>query len=181
MKILLIAGHGGKEFGAIGPTEVPEKNINIAIANYLKEILEKKGAIVVMTRNNDEYVDLYERVRIANKKEAEILISIHNNSLPDGKNPYLIHGTSSYYYHDFSKPLAQCIQNSLLLTTGFPDHGVQNASFVLTRPTMPVSVLLEIGFMINPFEYEMLLNKNNQKKYAMAIVDGIEKYLKSIK
>ena len=176
-KIIAIdAGHGGKELGSVGPTQVPEKDINLAIALYLKNILEKKGAIVVLTREEDNFVGLYKRVEIANAHDADILISIHNNALPDGQNPYVIHGTSTYYYHEQALDLANIVQNELLKATGFINHGVKHGSLVLTRPSMPMSILVEVGFMINPFEYEQLLVPNNQKAYAMAICDGLRKY-----
>ena len=142
----------------------------------IKNILEKKGAIVVLTREEDNFVGLYKRVEIANAHDADILISIHNNALPDGQNPYVIHGTSTYYYHEQALDLANIVQNELLKATGFINHGVKHGSLVLTRPSMPMSILVEVGFMINPFEYEQLLVPNNQKAYAMAICDGLRKY-----
>ena len=129
-----------------------------------------------MTRENDDFIGLYERVKIAQQNDADVLISIHNNALPDGQNPYEIHGTSTYYYQKQALPLAQNIQKNLLVATGFQDHGIRHGSLVLTRPSLPVSILIEVGFMINPFEYEKLLNPINQKAYARAIGHGLEKY-----
>jgi len=178
-KIIVIdAGHGGKEAGAMGPTEVPEKNINLEISKYLKQELEKNGATVVMTRDEDNYVDLYKRVDIAKKYDADILVSVHNNSLPDGKNPYEEHGTTTYYYHSQAENLANKVQQNLVKATQFDDKGIKHGSFVLTRPTMPVCILVEVGFMINPFEYEKLLMPKYQKIYALGIANGIKEYFK---
>ncbi len=179
-KIIVIdPGHGGKECGAIGPTEVPEKDLNLKISKYLKEELIKAGAHVYMTRENDEYVDLYDRVEFAKKKNADALISIHNNALPDGQNPYITHGTETYYFQPQSKVLAQSVQKNLIEANGFNDLGVKYGSLVLTRPTTPVSILVEVGFMINPYEYEELLKPENQQKYAVGIKNGIVEYFKN--
>jgi len=179
-KIICIdAGHGGTELGSVGPTGVPEKIINLAIAQNLKEILEEKGAKVIMTRTSDEDVGLYDRVDIANLNEAQVIISIHNNALPDGKNPYIEHGTSTYYYHSQSLPLAKSIQQSLVPVMGFKDLGVLYSSFVLTRPTEALSVLVEVGFMINPDEYNLLITPEFQEKAAIGISQGLENFFLS--
>ena len=176
--IVIDPGHGGKECGAMGPTEVPEKTINLEISKYLKQELEKSGATVIMTRSTDDYVDLYKRVDIAKKADADLLISVHNNSLPDGKNPYEEHGTTTYYYHAQAAKLANKVQQGMVNSTGFDDKGIKYGSFVLTRSTMPLSILVEVGFMINPFEYEKLLMPKYQKIYASGIANGIKEYFK---
>ena len=176
--IVIDPGHGGKEFGSIGPTGIAEKEINLKISKYLKELLVAQGAKVIMTRTEDQFVKLYDRIEIARKANADILVSIHNNALPDGQNPYIIHGTSTYYYQPQAFKLAKCIQNNLLKSTGFKDNGIRHGNFAITRTSMPVSVLVEIGFMINPFEYEKLLIPVNQKSYAEGIKNGIEEYFK---
>lgn len=175
--ICLDAGHGGDEKGALGPTGIPEKTINLGITGKLRNILEQKGARVIMTRDSDKDVGLNDRINIANSNEAQIIISIHNNSLPDGRNPYEDHGTSSYYYHPQSLPLAKTLQQSLAETTSFKDFGVFYDSLMLTRPSEALSVLLEIGFMINPDEYNLLITPEFQEKTAQGIAQGLENFL----
>jgi len=161
-----------------------ERNQTLMLENtqrelaHLKQKLEKNGATVVMTRDEDNYVDLYKRVDIAKKYDADILVSVHNNSLPDGKNPYEEHGTTTYYYHSQAENLANKVQQNLVKATQFDDKGIKHGSFVLTRPTMPVCILVEVGFMINPFEYEKLLMPKYQKIYALGIANGIKEYFK---
>lgn len=176
--IVIDPGHGGKECGSIGPTGIPEKDINLKIALYLKTLLEEKGAIVFMTREGDNFVGLYERVDFAREKKADILLSIHNNALPDGQNPYITHGTTTYYYQPQAKNFADIMQNALLKRTGFNNLGTKNGNFVLTRPSMPISLLVEVGFMINPFEYEKLIDENFQKQCALGLKEGLENYFK---
>ncbi len=175
--ICLDPGHGGKEDGAVGPTGITEKEINLAIALKLQKILNKKGANVVMTRTTDQFVALDKRVKISKDNDADILLSIHNNSLPDGRNPYKHHGTSTYYYHSQALPLTKTIHSALLEDLNFKDFGVFWSSFVLTRPHEALSVLLEIGFMINPDEYSLITQSKFQDKIADSIARGLEYFL----
>lgn len=177
--IAIDPGHGGEELGSVGPTEVPEKTVNLAISNYLKTELEQLGAKVVMTRtNDDENPDLYERSKIAKDNGALILLSIHNNALPDGKDPYETHGSSVYYYHPQALELAKNIQEAMVNELKLKDLGVKWGSLALTRPAEPVSILIEVAFMINPYEYAKLITPEFQKKSAISIKDGLIKYLK---
>lgn len=175
--IAVDAGHGGSELGSVGPTGIFEKDINLAIANMLKNKLEQAGAKVIMTRTDDSYVDLYKRVEIAKNANAKILISIHNNALPDGKNPYVDHGSSTYYYQPQSLTLATSLQKSLVQELNFKDYGVYSKSLVLARPNEMLAVLVEVGFMIYPDEYELLIKPEFQEKAASAIYSGILNFL----
>lgn len=178
-KIIAIdAGHGGEEAGSIGPTRVPEKEINLAIAKYLRDELEKAGAKVIMTRESDIKVPIFDRPKIAAKNNADILISVHNNALPDGQNPYEVHGTTTYYYHPQSLALAKSVQKSMIQELELKDLGVKCGSLVLTRPTEQPSILVEVAFMIHPEEYMLLTTEEFQKKSAKAVKDGIEEFFR---
>ncbi|OGI02048.1 MAG: hypothetical protein A2Y25_04110 [Candidatus Melainabacteria bacterium GWF2_37_15] len=177
INICIDPGHGGKEKGVVGPTGIPEKQVNLEIANKLKTLLEKKGANVIMTRTIDEDVEIYDRVKFANNKDAQIFLSIHNNSLPDGRNPYQEHGTSTYYYHSQSLPMAKILHKALLEDVMFNDFGIFWDSLVVTRPQEFLSVLLETGFMINPDEYALLTKPEFQDKIAASIVRGLEYFM----
>ena len=171
------AGHGGKELGTVGPTRIPEKDVNLAISKYLKCELEKRGAVVIMTREEDNFVGLYERPDIANASNAIISISIHSNSMVD-ENPFIKHGTSVFYYNAHAKNLAETIKVSLVNDLGLKDDGTRYGNFVLTRPTMPVSVLVEVAYMPNLDEYELLTDENFQRKVAASVAKSLEKYMK---
>ncbi|OGI19642.1 MAG: hypothetical protein A2287_03525 [Candidatus Melainabacteria bacterium RIFOXYA12_FULL_32_12] len=179
--ITIDPGHGGTELGSVGPTGVPEKTINLEIAKFLKQELENNGAKVIMTRNTDKNVGLYERIKIANDANSLILLSIHNNALPDGRDPYKEHGSSTYYYHSQALPLTKSIQKSLVQNLGLKDFGIFWDSLALTRPHKPIAVLVEIGFMINPDEYTLLTDQKFQEKSAKAIYMGLEDFLKTYK
>ena len=108
--IVIDAGHGGSEKGAIGCLGDEEKILNLKIALELQKQLEELGANVIMTRECDGAVSLEDRVKIAKENNANIFVSIHLNSIGDIKMD--IHknkGTSVYYYNPSSKALAQSV------------------------------------------------------------------------
>jgi N-acetylmuramoyl-L-alanine amidase len=140
--IVLDPGHASDP-GAIGPTGLTEAEANLGIALALRTELEKRGAKVVMTRTGMSHVDLYDRPVIAKMADADLFVSIHNNALPDGVNPFVNHGVSTYYYHPHSLGLARSIHTRLLKTTGMPDFGFYHGNLAVARPTQYPAVLVE--------------------------------------
>lgn|SRR5574341_191169 len=180
LKICVDAGHS-EDNGAIGPTGLTEKEVNLQIAKKLKNILERNGASVIMTRSGMEHVPLYQRPKVALESKADIFISIHNNSHPDGINPMVYNGTSIYYYHPQSELLAEKIHKYLVSNLGIPDQGLYQANFAVLRPPQYLSVLVESAFMIVP-EQEMLLRTDLfQNKVARAIYLGLSEFLQTVK
>ncbi len=177
--VVVDPGHGGAEAGACA-FGLEEKNINLKISKLLKRELEKRGAKVYLTRKKDVKTGLYDRVQFSKEKNADILLSIHQNSLANPKDIVNKHGVGTYYYHNQSKPLAQAIQNNLIKATNFKDDKVNHASFALTRPTNAISVLIECGYIIRKEEAQKLADKNFQKIVARAIVKGCEDYLRDL-
>lgn len=178
IKVCIDPGHGGSEKGSIGCSGLPESQVNLDIATKVKACLDALGATVIMTRTSQrENPLLSERVRIATDSNADFLISIHNNSLPDGRDPWQEHGTSSYWYYPQSIELAKYLKNSIKTAGNFVDLGARYQNLALARgPAMP-SVLLEIGFMINPDEFAQLIDPQFQSKIAQAIAVGLKNYL----
>lgn len=181
ISIFVDAGHGGSEKGAVGPTRTNEKDINLAISNFLVQLLKNSGANVITSRTEDIKVGLQERVDIAKENNTIISISIHNNSLPNGRDPYVNHGTEVHYYNENAKMLAEIINRNLALDLNLKDNGVHKSSFVLTRSTSPISILVEVAYMINPEEYILLQNTQFQKNVAKSIKKSIENYIIMIK
>lgn len=179
LKIVVDAGHGGKEFGAIGGCGHKEKDINLFIAKKLQRELTNRGVKVIMTREEDVDLSLTDRVKIAKDKDAALLISIHANALSDGADPLKNRGTSVYYYHNQAKPLAESILASMTCEIGTQNDKIRQGSLALVRPTSSVSVLIEVAYMINPDDYECLLNNDFQTNCAKAIADGIENFIKN--
>lgn len=178
LKIAIDAGHGGTELGAIGCLNDNEKDVNLEISKILKEKLETNGANVIMTREDDSFVGLNDRVEIANKNNAQIFISIHNNALPDSAAHLKSTGSETYYFHPQSKELAKDVVESLAKETGFKNNGAKAQSFAVVRNTNCPAILVEVGYIINPEDNAKLIDKNYQNKIAEAILHGLENYLK---
>lgn len=178
VKILLDPGHGGAETGAKGPTGYPEKDINLVISQLVRSQLEQRGAIVYTTRDSDKDVSLPERVSMIDKLQPAIAISLHYNALPDGGDAMNTKGLSAFWYHPQAHNLAVFLHNYLVKHLNRPDYGVYWNNLALTRPTTAPSVLLELGFMINPTEFEWIVNPQEQQKLAQAIADGVTEWFR---
>ncbi len=179
-RIVIDPGHS-PDPGAIGPTRLTESVANLNIALQLKKELEKKGAIVIMTRDDMSPLPLYDRPKIANSVDADLFISIHNNALPDGVNPQNNNGVSTYYYHLHSLDLAKAIQQEIIKGTGFNNYGLYHGNLAVNRPTQYPAVLVECAFIILPEHEALLKTEKFQKKVARSIRKGIERFLKKYK
>jgi N-acetylmuramoyl-L-alanine amidase len=163
--------------GAIGPTGLREAEANLAVATQVQRLLEAAGARVLMTRTTDAPIDLWPRVQLAEHANADVLLSIHNNALPDGLNPFVNNGTSVYYNQPRSAPLARAIQAELVRRLGIRDLGFGRGDLALVRGTWMPSVLTEGLFMMLPDQEAALRSPEGQRQYAQAVVDGLRKYL----
>ncbi len=179
LKICIDPGHGGSEKGAIGLSGIKESRLNLDIAQKVIMLLKQHGATVYSTRtDNKTYLDLYDRVNYALEHNSDMLISIHNNSLPDGRNPLTEHGTSTYWYQIQSLNLARSLKHSLVKTINLPDYGTRYQSLALNRTSNILAVLVEVGFVINPDDLTKLINPGFQDKIALGIYQGIYDYIK---
>ncbi len=174
LTIVVDAGHGGAEKGAIGCLGDKEKDINLSIANELKKLLELKGANVIMTRECDGEISLEDRVKLAKDNDANIFISIHLNSIGDIKmDVHKNRGTSVFYYNQNSKELAKILEDSVSKALGTRKDGTKTASFAVIRPTDYIGVLLEVAYMTNPMDSVLYTKEDFSYEAAKAIVDGI--------
>jgi N-acetylmuramoyl-L-alanine amidase len=179
IKILLDPGHGGAETGSVGPTGYPEKAVNLVVSKLVQEQLLARGATVYMTREDDREVSLQERVAMIDKLKPAIAISIHYNALPDGGDAMNTQGIGAFWYNTQAHSLAMFLHNYLVQELGRPSYGVFWNNLALTRPHTTPSVLLELGFMINPEEFEWVVSPQEQQKLAEAIADGITEWFGS--
>lgn len=180
IKITIDAGHGGNEYGAIGCLGTKEKDINLSIAKSLKNKLIKSGAYVIMTRDNDKYVSLSDRVKISNNANSQIFISIHNNALPDSLANQKRTGSEVYYFYPQSKQLAEDVLDGITAKAKTNNNGIKQQSFAVIRNTQSPSILIELTYIINPEDNSKLINKNFQNSLADGIVKGLEKYLNDL-
>ena len=176
-KIIAIdPGHGGWEKGSQGFGLISEKDVNLQISHKLAKILEKQGAKPVLLRTTDIAMGIYDRPDLAAKHNADILLSIHNNAIPDGRDPLIEHGTSCYYYHPMAFPLAETIHNKLLKDLKHPNFGLYYDNLALPREHRMPTILIEIAFMIHPDEYLQLIDENYQLKAADSIANGVKEF-----
>lgn len=174
---LIVVDPGHPPVGAKGPTGLREAEANLAVALRVRSLLERAGARVVMTRVSDSSVGLRPRIRLADSIDAELLVSIHNNALPDGVNPFVAHGSSVFYFHPRSLPLARDIQRALVRRLQLRNLGVSRGNLALTRPTWMPAVLTEGLFIMMPEQEAVLRTPEGQQLYALAVVEGIEAFL----
>ncbi len=183
--VVLDAGHGGKDPGANG-CNLDEKDVNLAVALKVGEILKKNGIRVVYTRTNDTFVELDDRPNIANMYNASVFVSIHCNSNVSSSPS----GTETYCYYPLSNPqlfmqkderynLALRIQQAMVKELGLNDRGVKQANFAVLRETEMPSALVEMGFISNPTEGALLGQNSCRNKAAEAIAAAIADYMES--
>ena len=177
-KILLDPGHGGKDSGAVGPNGYTEKEANLYAAKLLANELAMRGALVYLSRESDIFIELSDRQTIIDNLEPTLALSVHHNSLPDGGNPDT-KGFSTYWYHAQAQSLAISLHNYVVKDTGRPSYGIFWNNLALARPASAPSVLLELGFMSNPSEFELIADPLEQQKMARSIADGVTKWLQS--
>lgn len=204
-KIIIDCGHGGQDTGAKGCATTVEKDLTRTLGQQLSQVLKKKGYTVVMTRKSDEFVELDKRTLIANKARPDLLISIHANYSTNPKAA----GIETYYYDtkllrtlhsdsydsvikmmsdnlaNLSKELAQSVHKEVVANTrtkaNTADRKVKTAvSQMLIGSTMP-AILLEVGFISNPQEAELLKDPEYQRLVVEGMSQGIAQFLSKIK
>jgi N-acetylmuramoyl-L-alanine amidase len=187
--IALDAGHGGPDGGAVGYDGLIEKDITLPITLYLRDYLQQSGAVVVVTREDDRDLaqeetkslrlrkteDLIERVKMIKESDAELLVSIHLNSIPAPQ----WYGAQTFFKsgRDESKKLAYFIQDQIIQNLNNTTRQIKSIRnvYLLEANEVP-SALVEVGFLSNPQEAELLRTEMYQKKVAASIYEGILRY-----
>ncbi len=174
--IVLDPGH--PPLGAKGPTGLEEPVATLAVALKAKQLLEGAGATVLLTRVDATPVELFPRTRFAELHDADVLVSIHANALPDGVNPFTSSGTSVYYFQPRSTALARELDRALVAELGVRDLGMGRGDYALVRPTWMPAALTEGLFIMIPEQEAMLASDAGQWRYARGIARGIENFLR---
>lgn len=185
--VVVDAGHGEPDGGAVGINGTIEKDINLQIALKLREVLENRGVRVIMTRTDDNSIcdnsartlhekkvsDMHNRLEIINTSGADLFLSIHMNSFSDPKSG----GLHVFYSrnHPEAEETATLIQESIAELTGAKTHAVKTASdtlFLMKNP-IPPAILIECGFISNLEEEKLLNDDNYQSKIAFSIANAV--------
>lgn len=176
-KIILDAGHGGSDYGAIREG-INEKDITLDITHRVDAILRSKGYKTALTRADDTYVSLEERAEFSENEQPEVFVSIHVNSAVS-TDPS---GIETHWYHDNSKSLAEIVHKHM--TKQIPssiDRGLFKSKFYVINHTTVPAILCEIGFLSNDAERNELITETRKQKTAKAIAEGIIEYIKRYK
>jgi N-acetylmuramoyl-L-alanine amidase len=188
-KIALDPGHGGPDGGARSKEGLIEKDVNLAITLHLRDYLQEAGALVVMTREDDKDLaqsstkgyskrkteDLINRAQFITEQKSDMFVSIHLNSIPSTQ----WWGAQTFFYpsHRDSAMLAALIQDEIKRNLKNTDRVAKPADNVYLLKTLKIpSALVEVGFLSNPAEADLLESPAYQKKLAASIYQGILRY-----
>ncbi len=188
LAVIVDAGHGEPDGGAVGAGGSVESTLNLKIAQKLKEVLMGKGIDVIMTRNDESGLldektgkwskteDMRQRMSIMKDTDAQLFISIHMNHFTQPK----VHGLRVFYAknHAEIKDLAEAVQSKIADITGAKTStvGAADSGLFLMKSPPVAAMLIECGFLSNPQEEKKLNNEEYQAKIAWAIADAVENY-----
>src|SRR5690625_2782776 len=165
--IVLDAGHGGKDGGAVGVNGTIEKDITYLTAEHIKQELQKYDAKVQFTRMGDIFVELEDRVLM---EYADLFISIHY----DGFESEEVNGITTYYYHQRDERVARTIHQKIMNEEmDARDRGVSHGDYYVLRENQVPAVLLELGYITNPQDEERMNQEDFQQHIAQAVADGV--------
>ena len=173
-KVVLDAGHGGSDYGAIREG-INEKDITLDVTQRVASILKSKGYKVALTRSDDTFVSLQDRVEFSENEAPEIFVSIHVNSAVATEPK----GIETHYYHDYSNELAKTVHSHLMKEIDTKDRGLVKSKFYVINHTTVPAILVEMGFISNEEERAELISDKRKQKTAKAIAEGIIEYCKS--
>jgi len=184
--VAIDAGHGGPDPGAVGPSGVLEKDVTLAIALKLEEVLKQAGIETVMTRTGDydlvrgeevphrQRADLIRRAELVNHSGAQLLLSLHANSFPDpawsGAQTFYLEGD------ELSFVLATHVQTAMvreLRDLGPNRRRPASADLRILRDVHVPAVVVEVGFLSNPSEERLLRQEDYQARVAQAVANGV--------
>lgn len=167
--VVLDAGHGAHDRGAIGRAGTREKDVALDTALRVRKKLQSAGFRVVMTREDDRFIPLGERARIANRHRNGIFVSIHYNHA----TRQAAQGLETFYHHPHSRRLATSVQANISRIGGTPNRGVKQARFLVIRETEIPSILIEGGFLSNRAEESRIRGEGYREEMAKLIARGI--------
>jgi N-acetylmuramoyl-L-alanine amidase len=176
LTIVVSAGHGGWNLGAVGSTGYKEKDVNLATKDLLKPLLEAAGAKVIDARPTDDYTSLPARVERAIAAEADMYVEIHANSIGFGTNPFNARGVMVLYKYPPNRDVSFMVYKKLVGIGLRPAFVISSFNSYTVKMTEMPSFLIEQAFMSHPEDEALLINQAFREKIARAIFEGIEEY-----
>ncbi|HLV09868.1 MAG TPA: N-acetylmuramoyl-L-alanine amidase [Halanaerobiales bacterium] len=181
-RIVVDAGHGSIDTGT-SYRNIYEKDINLAVAKYLSTELKRYNIIPIMTRTEDKLYqnsrneDIRYRPRVADEYSADLFISIHTNNYPSSQPA----GSQIFYKSNSgeSKKLAESIQLKLITIREENNRVIKSGDYYVLNKINCPGVIIELGFLSNPSDRQLLIDKDYQQQLAKAIAKGIVNYLQS--
>ncbi|GAA5494855.1 N-acetylmuramoyl-L-alanine amidase LytC [Rubritalea halochordaticola] len=171
-RVILDPGHGGKDKGAIWGG-VRESDLNLKVARKVETLLKARGIPVTMTRRSDQFISLSKRANIANNYRGAIFVSIHFNASTHTS----VRGLETYYASAKGKALAQQIHSRMVKKLNIKDRKTRlGAKYAVLNQTHCPAILVECGYISNPYERKRCSSSWYQSLCASAIVDGIVAY-----
>jgi N-acetylmuramoyl-L-alanine amidase len=174
--VVIDPGHGGRDPGATSRYGTHEKDINLPVARRIATLLAQRGVTVAMTRRQDRFIELEDRAGLANRRGADLFVSIHADSAPDpsasGFTLYVATDASPKAYE-----AARAIERAMA-TTGSGSRGIRKADYRVLVQTKGPAVLIELGYLSNAADARRLHETAFQNRLARAIADGILRCLR---
>ncbi len=175
--IVLDPGHGATDCGALGVVGstggATESDLNYIVALVTKLRLEQLGASVYLSRGGSEFLSLDERMILTEALKPDLFLSVHHNSIVETVDANLAKGTEAYYHTDYSQALAENLLTNVTAAVDRNPRGAYQGYYRVTRVTCAPAVLLEVGFVPNPAEYEKLCDPYVIIQTANGICQGI--------
>jgi N-acetylmuramoyl-L-alanine amidase len=181
LRIMLDPGHTSNPHdGATGPLGTREPVANYAIAQALAARLKRAGAVPLITRASlTDDVPLTKRPVLAEEEDADLFVSLHNNALPDGADPFSVpHGFMIFYYHPHSEDLARALHGSFVKEVPLADEGLKWGNLLVARLTDMPAVLVENAMLILPEQEALLNDPAFRDKLARALEDGLKDFVR---
>ncbi len=172
LTIVLDAGHGGRDPGAIAVDGTYEKDLIVDITRNIAAKLRTYGATVIETRTADYFISLDERANMSNREQADAFISVHYNSFP----VLSVQGINTFYNSQTDYQLALDIHSELAANVPLQNRGIEQANYKVLRNTQAPSILLELGFISNPYDLSMIRTADYQNNVADSIAAGLMQY-----
>lgn len=193
-KVVVDAGHGGSDPGAIGVNQLREKDVNLDIAMKLKQQLVERGYEVTLTRSGDSYLSLSSRVDFTNEANADLFVSIHANShtSSSARGSLVLYYDNAYPQADYpaspemaaltpkSKKLATSVLNGVVKSAGTINLGIVPSAVYVVRSGKIPSILVETAFLSNAQDAAMLSQQSVRQNMAVGIANGIAAYLPAV-